>query len=68
MLTQQEYDKLLTRVSQEGILLDMIDQLSCHLESSGKTYKSHYATLLNWLRRAGELDKMNTPKGGVEQW
>ena len=27
-----------------------IDRLSCYIASSGKKYKSHYATLLNWLR------------------
>lgn len=69
MLTQEEYDKLLSRVPQEGILLDMIDQMSCHMASTGKHYKSHYATLLNWLRRAGKLDEdSGKSKGGMEQW
>ncbi len=27
------------------------EQLSCYLEQTGKKYKSHYATILNWMRR-----------------
>ena len=37
----------------------LIEELSSYLASSGKRYKSHYATLLNWGRRK---DKEDTPK------
>lgn len=37
----------------------LIEELSSYLASSGKRYKSHYATLLNWGRRK---DKEETPK------
>lgn len=37
----------------------LIEELSSYLASSGKKYKSHYATLLNWGRRK---DKEETPK------
>ena len=37
----------------------LIEELSSYLASSGKKYKSHYATLLNWGRRK---DKEGEPK------
>lgn len=37
----------------------LIEELSSYLASSGKRYKSHYATLLNWGRRK---DREETPK------
>ena len=34
----------------------LVEELSQYLASSGKRYKSHYATLLNWSRRRSEED------------
>ena len=46
LLTDDEYKKL------EGInALFQIENLSRYIASTGKRYKSHYATILNWDRR-----------------
>ena len=50
LLTDDEYNKLKT-----SNLLVYIERLSSYIESSGKKYKSHYATILNWSRK----DKTN---------
>ena len=47
LLTDEEYRKL----SEECDVLEMIERLSGYIASSGKKYKSHYATIRNWLRR-----------------
>ena len=48
-----------------------IDNLSAYMQSTGKKYKSHYATILTWARRDGEKQqprypKKNIPMGGGE--
>ena len=45
-LTDEEYNKI-----QEKGLTYLIEELSGYIESKGKKYKSHYATILNWSRR-----------------
>lgn len=46
LLTDDEYKKI------EGInALSQIENLSRYIASTGKRYKSHYATILNWDRR-----------------
>jgi predicted transcriptional regulator len=49
LLSAGEVDKLGTRLGKtaEGY----INYMSCYLESSGKKYKSHYATILSWLAK-----------------
>jgi len=44
-LSDDEYQKVLS-----GVLLHYIDRLDAYIESTGKRYKSHYATILNWNR------------------
>lgn len=46
LLTEEEYTKL-----ENNNLLTYIEKLSAYLESTGKRYKSHYATILNWSRK-----------------
>lgn len=46
LLTEEEYTKL-----ENNNLLTYIEKLSTYLESTGKKYKSHYATILNWSRK-----------------
>lgn len=46
LLTDKEYHKL-----EESNLLSYIETLSRYIESTGKKYKSHYATILNWSNR-----------------
>lgn len=58
-LTDDEYRKI-----QGAGLTDYIDQLSEYMESKGKTYKSHYATILSWSRNRKEEGgkQFNNPK------
>lgn len=55
LLSDEEYSKLLQ--SNQHNLGEVIEELSGYMESTGKRYKSHYATLLNWLRRKGSGTK-----------
>ena len=49
-MTTAEFDKLVQAEGAERANA-LIEELSSYLASSGKRYKSHYATLLNWGRR-----------------
>ena len=57
LLTKEEHEKLHDRFNQET--LAMIETLSSYIESTGKRYKSHYATLLSWAQR----DQKETKRG-----
>lgn len=57
-MTTAEFEKLVQAVGAERANA-LIEELSSYLASSGKRYKSHYATLLNWGRRK---DKESEPK------
>ena len=64
LLTDSEYDKLKSAFPAE--YNKWIDKLSGYIASTGKTYKSHYATILNWSRREkdrpGDGNKFNNFK------
>ena len=45
-LSDEEFEKI-----KEKGLESLIDELSEYIESSGKKYKSHYATILQWARK-----------------
>ncbi len=45
-LTEEQYNKL-----KERDLLSYIERLSGYMEGTGKKYKNHYATILNWYRK-----------------
>ena len=49
LLTEEEYHKL-----EISNLLTYIEKLSSYIASTGKRYKSHYATILNWSRKDGK--------------
>jgi len=49
LLTEAEYQKLHDRFNKETSAL--IERLSTYIASTGKRYKSHYATLLSWKQR-----------------
>ena len=51
MLTEEEQLRLYEKVDNAA---GLIEELSQYLASSGRRYKSHYATLLNWSRRHSE--------------
>ena len=54
-LTDEEYEKI-----KNSNLLPYIEKLSSYIESKGKKYKSHYATILTWSRKESG-DKGITP-------
>lgn len=51
LLTDEELDKLKTEYSDWK---DRIERLSSYVASTGKSYKSHYATIRNWARKDAE--------------
>lgn len=51
LLTDEEYNKL-----EQANLINYIDTLSMYIESTGKKYKSHYATILTWNRKEKQKD------------
>ena len=48
-LTDEEYCKLCEKYG-ESVAVDYIERLDGHIASKGDKYKSHYATILNWIR------------------
>ena len=50
LLTADEYSKLITKYG-ETPTADLIERLSRYVESAGKKYRSHYATILEWESR-----------------
>lgn len=51
-LTDEEHDKLVDRLG-EVEAQESINNLSEYIESKGRKYKSHYATILAWERKSG---------------
>lgn len=63
VLSEDEYTKLISALGEE-ITNGLIAELSGYMASTGKKYKSHYATLQNWARRKiQEHNKSITKKG-----
>ena len=51
LLTDEELTKLKEKIPNWQ---DFIERLSGYIASTGKRYKSHYVTMLNWYRRDGQ--------------
>jgi len=51
LLTDEELEKLKTEYSDYA---ERIERLSSYVASTGKKYKSHYATIRNWARKDAE--------------
>lgn len=49
LLTDDEYKKLTERFSTD--YKERIERLSGYVASTGKSYKSHYATIINWSKK-----------------
>lgn len=49
-LTDEERKKLVDSLNEDAVGV-LITELDTYIESTGKKYKSHYATLQNWARR-----------------
>lgn len=69
LLTDEELQKLKTEFSD---CEKYIERLSGYIASSGKKYKSHYATIRNWMRRDLENGKGNAGGTGdkkpADEW
>ncbi|MGP1439884.1 MAG: phage replisome organizer N-terminal domain-containing protein [Treponema sp.] len=66
-LTDEEYQKLKDKLKEHTDT--MIDKLSRYIESSGKTYKNHYVTILNWYEQDKEkLSQKNIHNGGSKTY
>ena len=59
LLTDDEYKKLTERFSTD--YKERIERLSGYVASTGKSYKSHYATIISWARK----DEQNAPQKKV---
>ena len=64
-MTTAEFEKFVQAVGADRANA-LIEELSSYLASSGKRYKSHYATLLNWGRRK-DKEKKDAPKSFKQQ-
>ena len=64
-MTTAEFEKFVQAEGAERANA-LIDELSSYMASSGKRYKSHYATLLNWGRRKPK-EKKDAPKSFAQQ-
>ena len=61
LLTDDELEKLKAEYTD---YLDRIERLSSYIASTGKAYKSHYATIRNWARADAEKGRSNGAKQG----
>ncbi|MBR4881779.1 MAG: hypothetical protein IKU19_07580, partial [Clostridia bacterium] len=57
ILTEEEYGRLKAKYPDSD---NLIERLSLYLASTGKSYNSHYATLLRWAEE--EKTKQPPPK------
>lgn len=65
LLEPTEYIKLTEQYGEQATY-NLIEELGSYMASTGKRYKSHYATLLNWARRKiqehATKNKLQNPK------
>ena len=61
-LTEAEWTRLCGRWPEHQVR-EEIENLSSYMKSKGKRYQSHYATLLNWLKR-DHPEPAPSPSGG----
>lgn len=54
LLTEARYQKLQATLGSKAAAERFIEKLSAYMKSTGKSYKDHYATILNWYRREQE--------------
>ena len=58
LLTDEEMEKLKTEYSDVD---ERIERLSSYVASTGKSYKSHYATIRNWARKDATVKPISRP-------
>ena len=59
-MTEEEHQKLLSELG-DPLTKEYIKDLSLYLQSKGKRYKSHYATILAWHRKDEKEGKVRKP-------
>lgn len=60
LLTDKEYNKLISLFGKD-ITTTYIERLNFYMMSKGKTYKSHYGTIRNWLNKSDVEPIEQTP-------
>ena len=60
-LTDEDFEKLKKEFPND--YSERIDRLSEYMESTGKTYKNHLATIRNWARREAAAEPQEANKG-----
>jgi hypothetical protein len=63
LLSDSELEKLRAEYSD---LDERIERLSSYMASTGKKYKSHYATIRNWARKDAEKKEAKKSSGAEE--
>ena len=61
LLKQEEHEKLVERLGEEGTK-KMIERLNNYIGSSGRRYKSHYHTILQWAEKDKKENKTDGQK------
>lgn len=59
LISEEEHEKLLEKFGGPGVL-ERIDKLSAYIGSTGKKYKNHYMTILNWEMRGKDNARTGT--------
>ena len=57
LLTEQEFEKLKEKFPHD--YLQRIERVSDYVASTGKSYKSHYATIISWARNENKKTKQD---------
>jgi len=66
LMTEEEYQKLINEIG-DPLTKEYIKDLSLYIQSKGKRYKSHYATVLAWYRRDEKQGKVKRPQDDESQ-
>ena len=66
LLSTDENEKLLKELGKE-VLKDKIESLNNYIGSTGKKYKSHYHTILNWVKRDNNGTNGQSAKTGSQK-
>ena len=65
-MTEDEYQKLVNELG-DPLTKEYLKDLSLYLQSKGKRYKSHYATILAWHRKDEKEGKIRKPQDDERQ-
>ena len=65
LLTDEEYQKLKAEMPNAD---DYIERLSSYVASTGKAYRSHFATIRNWYRKDREKNGQNNQGNAADEY